>query len=93
MLCDFHDMPRDMCPHSVDKAVLAAFDGKSLHEDLVADGPTITATQVTPCPGCTRRILPGEAITHTEHGWAHAEEVDPGERDHSGNDVDWSDFA
>jgi hypothetical protein len=92
--CERCDLPRNMCEHSVDKAVLAAFDNRHVvRSDLVADGPTIDATQDTPCPGCTGRIVPGERITHTEYGWAHERHVDPGERDHTGNAVDWGDLA
>jgi hypothetical protein len=92
--CNHCDMPRVHCEHGLPKDVVAAFDGVfSPRTDLEADGPTITATQVSDCPGCRKKIEPDETITHTEHGWAHAEHVDPGPRDHTGNKVDWGGFA
>lgn len=92
--CDRCDLPLMACEHGLPKDVVAAFDNRHVvRHDLVADGPTITASQVTDCPGCTRKIDDGDQITHTEYGWAHAEHVDPGERDHSGNNVDWTGFA
>lgn len=45
--------------------------------DLIATGPTITASQITPCAACPVMLQPGDSITHTEDGWAHAAEVGP----------------
>lgn len=93
--CDRCELPKAHCEHGLDRAVVAAFDSgfRVPATDLVADGPTISATQVSPCAGCSEKIQPDERITHTPDGWAHERHVGVGERDHSGNDVDWSDFT
>lgn len=81
--CDFHDMPRNQCPHAAqgsEKEALAASGvraGTLAHTrlDLEADGPTIAATQRSPCSGCGGWIELDESITHTPEGWVHTDEV------------------
>lgn len=91
--CHRCDLPKMACEHGLDAAVVAAFDNrKVVHHDLVADGPTITASQTSPCPGCTRDIEPDEQITHTEHGWAHTEHVAPKPLPPK-TDLDWGGFV
>lgn len=91
--CERCDLPLAQCFHSLDKATVKAFDNgfREPIDGLVADGPTITASQSGQCPGCPNRIQPGDTITHTEHGWAHADEVLPKPGAQKRNDVDWSD--
>lgn len=74
--CDPCDLPLATCPHGRPQADRL---GPSVYTDLMVDGPTIDATQYGDCAGCTRRIVPGQRITHTEYGWAHEEHVEPRE--------------
>lgn len=80
--CDHCDMALASCPHgnpAADREVLEAAGYRSSvmrqHYDLYVTGPTIEATQNTPCAGCSGRIEPGERITYTAEGWAHTTEV------------------
>lgn len=84
--CEHCELPLSHCPHgnasarAAEAEVLEATPGvrvaSSLRAtDLVQDGPTIEATQRSPCVGCGETIIEGESITHTSEGWVHTEEV------------------
>lgn len=73
-LCDHCGIPRYSCTHSP-KFKGPAVNRPRRNEILTAAGPTIEASQITTCPGCGEKIHPGEEITRTEDGWAHAFEV------------------
>jgi hypothetical protein len=71
--CDDCDLPLATCPHG--NAEAAAADAAARRgyasADLIADGPTIEATQSHPCPAGDGLIHYGDSITHTDEGWAH----------------------
>lgn len=75
--CDRCDLPLDQCEHSLPKERRDPFGARrhAVAADLVADGPTISATQKSPCVGCGALIEEGDSITYTEDGWAHSSEV------------------
>lgn len=78
--CERCDLPASQCEHSLPKEQRDLFGARRrVPGDLVADGPTITAWQRTPCAGCGAMIEPEDTITHTSEGWAHASEVSPAE--------------
>lgn len=67
--CDHCDMPLAMCIHGNPPKVPERLG-------LIRQGPTIEATQYSDCVGCGEKIVPGQTITRSDEGWAHAREVE-----------------
>lgn len=70
-LCDLCDLPEAQCIHGNQRAARIDREMRGRTSDLTIDGPTIAATQKSPCPGCGEWIEEGEMIVHTVDGWAH----------------------
>lgn len=75
--CLLCEMQKAYCPHGNPELLDDEPHGYVTKRALLADGPTISAEIPSQCPGCGGEIEPGDAITHTEDGWAHADEVEP----------------
>lgn len=65
--CDHCDLPKSQCIHGLPPKIEVG---------PIKDGPTIEATQETPCPACPRRIEVGDSITHSDEGWVHTSDLD-----------------
>jgi hypothetical protein len=70
-LCDHCDIPKAYCVHGSKRAAAIDAEMRGKTADLTIDGPTITATQSHPCPGCPDYVIVGQTIVHTVDGWAH----------------------
>lgn len=67
--CDRCDLPLATCIHGNPPKVPERLG-------LIRRGPTISATQYSECVGCGEGIAPEQAITLSDEGWAHANEVE-----------------
>lgn len=75
--CDHCDLPKSQCVH-----------GRPEKVDLpLKAGPTIEASQTSPCGYCPNLIEPGQSITMSDEGWVHTEHLSdrswPGEVRHA----------